>query len=146
MRRRAAELARRLRSPELGLVGQGLRFIIAGGTVSCVYVVGTLVLSHVAGLPFQAALALGFGVAIGTHFTLQRTFVWVHHEEFALPVERQAGRYLVIAVVQYGLTALITSTLPDVLGLPTDAIYLAAAACITTGNFILFRNRVFHAA
>lgn len=146
MTRTVAQLIRRIRSPELGLVGQGLRFAIAGAIVWCVYVVATLVFSHVAGLPFQAALALGFAVAVSTHFTLQRMFVWVHQEEFALPVERQAGRYVVIAGVQYGLTALITATLPDALGLPTDAVYLATAVCITAGNFVLFRNRVFHAA
>jgi len=144
--RRAVLLTRRLRSPELGLLGQGLRFAIAGGIVWCVYVVATLGFSHIAGLPFQAALALGFAVAVSTHFALQRMFVWSHHEEFALPVERQVGRYLIVAGVQYGLTALVTSTVPDALGVPTDVVYLATAACITAGNFVILRTRVFHAA
>jgi len=144
--RRAVLLTRRLRSPDSGLLGQGLRFAIAGGIVWCVYVVATLGFSHVAGLPFQAALALGFAVAVSTHFALQRMFVWIHHEEFALPVERQVGRYLIVAGVQYGLTALVTSTVPDALGVPTDVVYLATAVCITAGNFVILRTRVFHAA
>jgi putative flippase GtrA len=144
--RRAVLLTRRLRSPELGLLGQGLRFAIAGGIVWCVYVVATLGFSHVAGLPFQAALALGFAVAVSTHFALQRMFVWIHREEFALPFERQVGRYLIVAGVQYGLTALVTSTVPDALGVPTDVVYLATAVCITAGNFVILRTRVFHAA
>ena len=53
----------RLRSPELGLLGQLLRFGIAGGIVGCVYIVATLLFRHVAGLPFQLALALGFLIA-----------------------------------------------------------------------------------
>lgn len=145
-RGRLPALVRQLRSPESGLLGQGIRFAIAGGIVAFVYIAATLGFAHLAGLPFQASLALGFAVALCTHFTLQRMFVWIHHEEFALPVERQVGRYLVVAGVQYALTALVTSTIPDAVGLPTDVVYLATAACITAGNFVIFRTRIFHAA
>jgi putative flippase GtrA len=146
MTRTVVELVRRLRSPELGLFGQGLRYAIAGGIVACVYIVATLVFSHVAGLPFQVALALGFALAVLAHFTLQRIFVWIHHEEFALPMTSQIGRYLLAVLVQYGVTALSTATLPDALDLPTDVVYLGTAACVTTGSFLLMRSRVFHPA
>ena len=146
MTRRVTAIPRLITSPKLGLAGQGLRFAIAGGIVSCVYVLATLALSHVAGLSFQAALALAFILAVTTHFTLQRAFVWTRKGEFALPVERQLGRYAAIAIVQYGLTAGVTSTVPGVLGLPTDVVYLATAACVTAGNFALLRSLVFHGA
>lgn len=136
---------RLVKSPQSGLPGEGFRFGVAGGLVACVYLLGTLFFSHVAGLPFQAALAVGFGLALVTHFTLQRKFVWVHRDAFALPIGHQATRYLAISLTQYGLTALATSTLPSALGAPTDIVYLATTACLTITNFILFRTRVFHA-
>jgi putative flippase GtrA len=143
---RLPTLVRRLRSPELGLLGQLFRYAIAGGIVGCVYIVATLLFRHVAGLPFQLALALGFLIALATHFSLQRLFVWVHHDEFALSARHQARRYLAIAIAQYGLTALVTSTLPDALGVATDLVYLATTACTTLASFVIFRARVFHAA
>jgi putative flippase GtrA len=143
---RLPTLVRRLRSPELGLLGQVFRFAIAGGIVGCVYIVATLLFSHVAGLPFQLALALGFLIALATHFSLQRLFVWVHDEEFALSTRHQARRYLAVALTQYGLTALVTSTVPDALGVSTDLVYLATTACTTLASFVIFRARVFHAA
>ena len=85
-------------------------------------------------------------MALATHFTLQRLFVWMHHEDFALSVERQAGRYLAIALTQYVLTAPSTATLPSALGVSTDVVYLVTTVVLSASNFLLFRSRVFHAA
>jgi len=87
------------------LAGQGVRFALSGGAVALVYIATTTLLAEVIGIPFELALAIGFSLAIATHFTLQRVFVWVHAEGFALPIRRQAMRYLPIAGIQYGLTA-----------------------------------------
>jgi putative flippase GtrA len=133
-----------IRSPELGILGQGMRYALAGGFVAGVYTLTTLVLSQVVGLPFQAALAIGFVTGLVTHYTLQRFFVWVHHEEFALSFHHQLGRYLAIALSQYGLTAIGTDTLPSALGLPTTVVYLAIMFTLAAANFLLFRHRVFH--
>jgi putative flippase GtrA len=121
------------------------RFALSGGVVTLVYLLTTTVLAEVAGLPFQLALAIGFVVGLAVHFTLQRTFVWVHHEEFALPMHRQAGRYLLVAAVQYGFTAASTALLPQALGVPVEAVYLVTVAVVVTVNFIVFRMLVFHA-
>ena len=137
--------ARRLRSPDSGLLGQGARFALAGGTVALVYLTTTTVLADVVGLPFQAALAIGFSVGLIVHFTLQRMFVWTHHEEFALPLHHQAGRYLAAAGVQYGITAASTSLLPAVLGVSTEIVYLATVAVVLATNFVVFRYGIFHA-
>jgi len=141
----AREAARRLADAESGLLGQGVRFAMAGGLVALVYLTVTTVLAEVVGLPFQLALAIGFCVAIVTHFTLQRTFVWIHHEEFALPLRAQAGRYLALAAVQYGITAASTAVLPSVLGVSAEAVYLATVVVVVSVNFLVFRNRIFHA-
>jgi putative flippase GtrA len=137
-------VARSLRSPQAGLLGQGVRFALAGGTVALIYLTTTTVLADVVGLPFQAALAIGFCVGLMVHFTLQRVFVWTHHEEFALPLRHQAGRYLAVAAVQYGVTAASTSLLPSALGLPTEIVYLATVAVIVCTNFLVFRHGIFH--
>jgi putative flippase GtrA len=113
--------------------------------VALVYLGATLLIADVVGVPFQAALAIGFCVGIMVHFTLQRLFVWTHHEEFALPLHHQAGRYLIVAGVQYGVTVASTSLLPPILGVATEIVYIATVAVVVSTNFLLFRHGIFHA-
>lgn len=101
-----------LRSPRSGLRGQLVRFGLAGGVVTLVYIALTTVLSQLVGLPFQVALAIGFAASLLLHFTLQRLFVWVHYEGFALGFRNQVGRYLIMAGMQYGCTVGATAILP----------------------------------
>ena len=128
------------------LAGQGARYALAGAAVAGVYVLATLALHHGAGLHFQLALALGLVIAVTTHFVLQRTFVWRHEQAYALSARGQAGRYVVVTLVQYGLTTLSTALLPDALGMATDVVYVATVACLTALTFVLLRSRVFHPA
>ena len=118
---------------------------MSGGIVALVYLTTTTMLAEVVGLPFQAALAIGFCAGLVVHFTLQRTFVWVHHEEFALPLHHQVGRYLAMAAAQYGVTAASTAFLPSLLGVPTEVVYLATVVVIVCVNFVVFRFVIFHA-
>jgi putative flippase GtrA len=138
-------LVQRVRSLDRKLVWQGVRYAITGAGVAGVYVGTTLVLSHVVGIQFQIALAIGFFTAITAHFSAHRLFVWGHESDFALSVPRQIGRYLPLTAAQYGFTALTTSVLPSALGVPTDVIYLATVVCVTLVTFVLLRTRVFHA-
>jgi putative flippase GtrA len=112
--------------------------------VTLVYLGTTTVLASVVGMPFQIALIIGACVGLSVHFTLQRFFVWAHHEEYALPLNHQAARYLAVAGAQYGLTAASTLILPAALGLPVELVYLATVAILVSGNFLIFRNTVFH--
>jgi putative flippase GtrA len=137
--------ARTLLRPESGLLGQGVRFALSGSTVALVYLGTTTVLAEVAGLPFQAALAIGFSVGLLVHFTLQRLFVWTHHEEFALPLAHQIGRYLLAAGIQYGVTAASTELLPAALNVPAEVVYLATVSVVLSSNFLVFRYGIFHA-
>jgi len=121
-----------------------MRFALAGGTVALVYLTSTTVLADVVVLPFQAALAIGFCLGLMVHFTLQRVFVWTHHEEFALSLHHQVGRYLVVAAAQYGVTAASTSLLPTILGVSTEIVYLATVAVVLSINFLVFRHGIFH--
>jgi putative flippase GtrA len=133
----------RLRSRP-GLLGQIVRFGLAGGVVTIVYVIITTVLSQVVGLPFEVALAIGFVSALLLHFTFQRLFVWVHDEGFALTLSHQVRRYLVMAGTQYGCTAAAVAVLPGVLGVPTEVVYLATMAVVTTTGFLVMRFIIFH--
>ncbi|HEY2161004.1 MAG TPA: GtrA family protein [Solirubrobacteraceae bacterium] len=128
------------------LAGQGMRFAASGGVVALVYIAATTLLAEVIGIPFEVALAIGFSLAIATHFALQRVFVWAHADGFALPMRRQALRYLPMAGLQYGLTAAATAVLPAALGVPTEVVYLCAAGVLSAVNFFVFRARVFHPA
>ena len=126
------------------LIAQGMRFGMAGGAVSLVYLGATVLLADVVGLPFQVALAISFCIALAMHFTLQRMFVWANREEFALPLRHQATRYLALSALQYGITVASTSLLPSVLGVSTELIYLVTVAVVVSVNFLVFRHRIFH--
>jgi putative flippase GtrA len=142
----ARAFLREIRSPEWGLAGQGLRFVIAGCLVAGEYITVTTVLHIVFALPFQVALAIGFVTSVALHFTLQRLFVWRHYESFALGIRHQAMRYLPMCGAQYGVTALTTSQLPGVVGLPVEVVYLITMLSATSINFLVFRGRIFHAS
>jgi putative flippase GtrA len=147
MRRRRAIATDRFRlllTPASGLAGQGTRYAISGAFVAGVYLASTTFLAVVVGLPFREALPIGFAVQLAVHFTLQRTFVWVHEEDFALAFGHQMRRYLVVQAAQLGITALTTLLLPGPLGLATEVVYLMTAGSMTIANFLLFRNVVFH--
>ena len=130
-----------LRAP---VAGQGFRFALTGGFVAVVYLGTTTLLATVVGVAFEVALAIGFVVAIITHFTLQRVFVWAHVDGYALALRHQVGRYLVLAGLQYGTTAAATAVLPRALGLSTEIVYLATVTVLTAINFVVFRTSIFH--
>lgn len=125
---------------------QGFRFAVAGGVVFATYVVATTILAEVIGLPFELSLAIGFALAIVTHFSLQRLFVWRHEVAFALPIHHQLARYLAVAGFQYGVTAAITATLPKAFGVSPEVVYLPTVVLLSTTNFLILRSRIFHPA
>jgi putative flippase GtrA len=134
----------RIRSPEFGVIGQGMRFVAAGGTAALISLAATITLAEVVGLPFEVAFVLGYSAAVSAHFTLQRVFVWRHHGEFALPIHQQLIRYVPIALTNYGVVALAIALLPNLLRVAPLPVYLAATAAMTVLSFLLLRTRVFH--
>jgi putative flippase GtrA len=134
----------RIFTPASGLLGQGARYALAGAFVGLVYLLTTTFLAVVVGLPFRVALTIGFTLQLAVHFRLQRAFVWMHEEQFALPVRNQARRYLAVAAAQFTITAASTSLLPSLLDLSTEVVYLLTVGVLTIFNFLFFRNKVFH--
>jgi putative flippase GtrA len=133
-----------IRRPELGLLGQGIRYAIAGATVASVSLTGTIVLAEGVGLAYEAAFGIAYSAAVVTHFSLQRYFVWSHHEEFALPLHHQLVRYLPIALTNYGVVAIALAVLPHALHTSSLSVYLVAVLTMTALSFLLFRTNVFH--
>jgi putative flippase GtrA len=140
----AEAFLRDVRSPDWGVAGQGFRFALSGTLVAIVYVSVTTLLHDAFDVRFQIALAIGFVTGLALHFTLQRLFVWRHHTEFALAMHSQAVRYLCVCASQYAITALSSSLLPGLVGLPVEAVYLITMVSVAALNFVLFRGRVFH--
>jgi putative flippase GtrA len=134
-----------IRAPDADLIGLGMRFAITGVTVALVSLGATITLAQGVGLPFEAAFAIGYSIAIATHFTLQRVFVWTHHTGFALPLRHQIARYLPVALTNYALVALAIAVLPQLLHVASLVVYLGATAIVTVVSFLLFRAHVFHA-
>lgn len=134
-----------LRGKDSGLLGQGARFAVAGATVALVYLASTTLLADVVGLPFQAALAIGYTLGLIVHFSLQRVFVWAHGEAFALALHHQLFRYLSVAALQYGVTAASTALLPGALNVATEIVYVVTVVVVTATNFLVFRHGIFHA-
>jgi putative flippase GtrA len=133
-----------LRSPDSGLPGLTGRFALAGGFGAIVYVLITTLMADVVGLPFQVALGLGFCTALCINFLSQRRFVWAKPEPYVLPIHRQAGRYVFMACMQYGVIAGVTLLLPRALGLPTEVVYLAMVGLLGLINFLILRRGIFH--
>jgi putative flippase GtrA len=127
-----------------GLASQGTRYALAGAFVGGVYLLATTFLAVVVGLPFRAALAIGFTLQLGVHFTLQRRFVWRPEQQYALRLRHQARRYVMVAAAQLAVTAASTSLLPHRIGVSAELVYLATVAALTSVNFLLFRSVVFH--
>lgn len=144
LRNRLSASQWRSRLTELGIGRQIVRFLLVGGSAALIYLLATTLLAEVAGLSFQLALGLGASIALAMHFTLQRVFVWVHDDGFALPLRSQAGRYLLAAGAQYGITAASIAILPSVLSLQTELVYLATVAVVVPANYFVFRSRIFH--
>jgi len=136
---------RHVRARDIGLLGRGVRFVIAGGVVAVIYLTTTTVLANIFGVPFQLALGIGFTIALVVHFSLQRFFVWAYNEDFSLPVHKQIGRYLLVAGAQYGTTAAVTAFLPSALHIPTTGVFFAWTILVTASNFVIFRHGIFHA-
>lgn len=121
------------------------RYAVAGAIVGVVYVSLTFLLDGPAGLPIQVAIPIAYALAICLHFLLQRGYVFASEDAFALTTGNQARRYVVIAGVQYAVTAAATALLPGILGLHERLVYLGCVAVISLTTFAVLRRGVFHA-
>lgn len=116
------------------------------GGVALVYLGATLVLSGPLGLPIQLAIPVAYVTAVALHFLLQRLVVFPSAKAFALSMHRQVVRYIGLGVAQYGVTALSTGLLPEILGTSEKVVYVATVIVLSAITFAVLRFRVFHHA
>ncbi len=127
-------------------IAVALRYAAVGGTSAVIYVGLGLLLSGPGGMNIQLAIPISYACALLVHFTLQRSFVWAHHEEYALASHLQAGRYLAVAGAQYAVTAIATAVLPSVLGVSEQLVYAVTAVLAAGLSFLALRFLVFHSS
>lgn len=123
---------------------QVARFVLSGGTVSVVYLGLGLLLSGPVGLSIQIAIPIAYVLSVLLNYTLQRWFVFAHSERFALSRRTQFLRYVQVGAVQYGLTALATAVLPDLIGVSEKIVFVVVAMAAAAITFVLLRFVVFH--
>jgi putative flippase GtrA len=138
---RVNSLLRRL-TPEAR--AQGLRYIAVGGLATGVYLASTALLAEFVGLPFQAAMLLGYLLGIAIHFTLHRFFTFATDQGYALGVHRQAGRYVAFVVAQYGVVAVAVAAGASLFGVPEILVWLVLVGPVTVVGFVVLRTRMFH--
>jgi putative flippase GtrA len=120
------------------------RFGINGVFVFLVYTGSTLLMSDLLGIPIVVAIALAYVLAIVVNFTMQRHFVFLDHDTFALPARSQLVRYVGAALCTYGLTALVVSTVPQLIGVSQQVVFVGTVIVVSLLSFTLIRGWIFH--
>jgi len=120
------------------------RFGLSGALVFVVYTGGTLLLSGPLGVPILLAIAVTYVLAIVLNFTLQRHFVFLDHDTFALGVRSQLVRYVGACVFNYGLTSIAVTTLPSVIGASQQVVFVGVVVVISLFTFTVLRGWIFH--
>src|SRR4051812_38262984 len=101
-----------------------LRFAIVGAATATTYFVLTLLLVGALDAPIQLAMVIAYPLSLVVHFSGQRWFVFRSTRGFALAMQHQAGRYLLIGGAQLALSLVLTSLLPGWLGVDERVVYL----------------------
>jgi putative flippase GtrA len=128
------------------IIGQALRFGIAGGIVTGVNLSIPIVLNDALGIPIEVVIPFAYIVSAALQFTLQRHFVFRHVKEFALSTRAQVMYYVMIGAVQYPTVALGTFILPKLVDISSKVAFLSTSLAFSVCLFLFMRRRVFHAA
>lgn len=125
------------------LAFQLARFALSGGLVTLFMFAVVTGLVAGAGVPAQVALIIAYAGGIVLNFSLNRQFVFQGGHGYHHRLTGQGIRFLVVALVSYGLTALALAVLPGWLGVPELAVYLVTAAALALFSFLVLRTWVF---
>jgi putative flippase GtrA len=119
------------------------RFALSGLAVQGAYAALMAVFLLGIALPRQLALVLAYAGALIVHFTLNRQFVFAPSDGYAHGLSSHGKRYLITAVVVYGVTALGLAVLPSALGVAPYLAWLLVTMTIGVLNFLLLGRFVF---
>lgn len=118
------------------------RFALTGGSVAAVHF-GLVSLLFVLDVPIQVGLALAYVVALATHFTLNRQWVFAHDAGYELRLSGQGMRYLLVAGLSYTVTAAGVAVLPDALGVHELIAFFLTTAAMACVSFLLLHLWIF---
>jgi putative flippase GtrA len=119
------------------------RFALSGIAVQGVYTALMAILLVGLDVPQQLALALAYAGALIVHFTLNRQFVFASSDGYAHGLSSHGKRYVLTAIVVYGITALGLAVLPDLLGVAPFLAWALVVMVIAVCNFVLLGRFVF---
>ena len=141
-RRTAALLSPASTSPS----AEFLRYIVSGCVAAAAYITVTLSLEGLTGLSIQAAIPIGFAVAVAVNFLLQRYYAFAHVGSFVIGTRAQAALYVLMCLVQYGLTAAGTALLPQFTPLGERLAYVCMVGVMPLASFVMLRIGIFRHA
>jgi putative flippase GtrA len=124
-------------------VARFLRFATSGGMVALVYMAITTGLLQL-GVAVQLSLIVGYLAGLVLNFSLNRQFVFVQSGEFAQRLSAQALRFLVVALLAYGVTAIALAVLPEALDISPITVFIVVTIIVSAVNFLILRAWVFH--
>jgi putative flippase GtrA len=119
------------------------RFALSGIAVQAAYAALMAVLLLGVDLPRQVALAISYAGALVVHFTLNRQFVFIPSDGYVHGLSSHGKRYVLTAIVVYGITALALAVLPEALGVAPYLAWLLVTMVIAVLNFLLLGRFVF---
>ena len=122
-----------------------LKFIATGALVAAVQL-GLVTVLVLLGVPIQLALALTYVVVLALHFTLNRQWVFVTADGYAIRLSGQGARYLLVAATSYVGTALGIAVLPALFGIPELAAFFVISAVMACFSFLMLQLWIFRAA
>ena len=122
-------------------VAQVARFLIAGGLGLGVNLLGFYLLEHVFSMPYVAAsvLALSFSTIVG--FFLQKYWTFRHRQ--SEQTARQFALYVIVALGNLGVDAVVVYTMVDVLLLQKLLAQATAAGTVAVWSYFLYKNILF---
>lgn len=109
---------------------------------SFTYAVDLLILAvafDVVGLPYPAAVTIGYVIAFGLSFLLNR---WLNFQVHG-HVGRQTGRYVLTVLANYVLFILLLASTLEYVGVQFLAARLIAGACEAVFMYLMMRGFVF---
>jgi putative flippase GtrA len=129
-----------------------VRFVMAAAAVQGVYTAAMAIGLLLLDAPRQAVLLVAFLLSLIVHFSLNRQWVFnprhhapeaEEHRAYRLGLSGHGVRYVTVAAIVYGITALSLAVLPGLLGVAPFLVWLGTSGTIGVMNYFLLGRLVF---
>jgi putative flippase GtrA len=129
-----------------------VRFVMAAAAVQGVYTAAMAIGLLLLDAPRQAVLLVAFLLSLVVHFSLNRQWVFNprhhapeadEHRAYRLGLSGHGMRYVTVAAIVYGITALSLAVLPGLLGVAPFLVWLGTSGTIGVMNYFLLGRLVF---